>query len=86
MATDYHHGVRVVEISDGTRTIRTVSTAVIGMVCTASDADAAAFPLNTPVLITNINTAIGKAEGCFAALIGGKGVSVYRGDAPTCIF
>lgn len=61
MATDYHHGVRVVEISDGTRTIRTVSTAVIGMVCTASDADAAAFPLNTPVLITNINTAIGKA-------------------------
>lgn len=61
MATDYHHGVRVIEISDGTRTIRTVSTAVIGMVCTASDADAAAFPLNTPVLITNINTAIGKA-------------------------
>ena len=61
MATDYHHGVRVVEINDGPRTIRTVSTAVIGMVCTASDADAAAFPLNTPVLITNINSAIGKA-------------------------
>ena len=61
MATDYHHGVRVVEISNGTRTIRTVSTAVIGMVCTASDADATAFPLNTPVLVTDINMAIGKA-------------------------
>lgn len=61
MATDYHHGVRVVEVNDGTRTIRTVSTAVIGIVCTASDADAAAFPLNEPVLVTNVNTAIGKA-------------------------
>ncbi|WP_230675416.1 hypothetical protein, partial [Yersinia pseudotuberculosis] len=24
-ATDYHHGVRVIEISEGTRPIRTVS-------------------------------------------------------------
>jgi hypothetical protein len=37
---DYHHGVRVVEINDGTRVISTVSTAIIGMVCTAEDADA----------------------------------------------
>lgn len=61
MATDYHHGVRVIEINEGTRTIRTVSTAVIGIVCTADDADETAYPLNTPVLITNVNTAIGKA-------------------------
>ena len=61
MATDYHHGVRVVEVNDGTRTIRTVSTAVIGLVCTAEDADAATFPLNEPVLVTNVNTASGKA-------------------------
>lgn len=61
MATDYHHGVRVVEVNDGTRTIRTVSTAVIGLVCTAEDADAETFPLNEPVLVTNVNTAIGKA-------------------------
>lgn len=58
---EYHHGVRVVEVNDGTRTIRTVSTSVIGMVCTSSDADADAFPLNKPVLITNVMQSIGKA-------------------------
>ena len=61
MATDYHHGVRVLEINEGTRPIRTVATAVVGMVCTASDADAATFPLNTPVLLTDVLTASGKA-------------------------
>ncbi len=61
MPVDYHHGVRVIEASDGIRPIRTVSTAVIGIVATASDADAAAFPLDTPVLVTSINAAIGKA-------------------------
>lgn len=69
MPTDYHHGVRVIEINEGVRPIRTVSTAVIGMVCTASDADAVTFPLNTPVLITNVQSAIGKAgvQGTLAA-------------------
>ncbi|MDL4863277.1 phage tail protein, partial [Halomonas elongata] len=38
MAQDYHHGIRVVEINDGTRPIRTVSTAVIGLVATAPNA------------------------------------------------
>lgn len=66
---DYLHGVRVLEINEGVRPIRTVSTAVIGMVCTGSDADAAAFPLDTPVLITNVQTAVGKAgtKGTLAA-------------------
>lgn len=62
MALDqYFHGVRVAEVNDGTRTIRTISTAVIGIVATASDADAATFPLNQPALVTNVATAIGKA-------------------------
>lgn len=61
MATDYHHGVRVQEINEGSRTITTVSTAIVGMVCTADDADAATFPLNTPVLLTDVLTASGKA-------------------------
>lgn len=61
MADEYHHGVRVVEINEGTRPIRTVSTAIVGMVCTADDADPAAFPLNTPVLLTSVQSAIAKA-------------------------
>ena len=56
----YHHGVRVVETDDGTRPIRTVSTAVVGFVATAEDADPITFPLNTPVLATNIAAAAGK--------------------------
>ncbi|MGQ6643055.1 phage tail sheath protein [Serratia sp. IR-2025] len=61
MAQDYHHGVRVQEINEGTRTITTTSTAIVGMVCTGDDADAKAFPLNTPVLITDVLAASGKA-------------------------
>jgi len=58
---DYHHGVRVLELSEGSRPIKTIATAVIGLVATAADADAATFPLNTPVLLTNVQAAIGKA-------------------------
>ena len=67
--SDYHHGVQVLEINDGTRVISTVSTAIVGMVCTASDADAETFPLNKPVLITNVQSAIAKAgkKGTLAA-------------------
>lgn len=67
--SDYHHGVQVLEINDGTRVISTVSTAIVGMVCTASDADAEIFPLNKPVLITNVQSAIAKAgkKGTLAA-------------------
>jgi len=61
MADDYHHGVRVEEINEGTRTITTVSTAIVGLVCTGDDADAATFPLNRPVLLTDVLTASGKA-------------------------
>lgn len=66
---DYHHGTRVQEINQGTRSISTVSTAIVGMVCTGSDADATAFPLNTPVLLTNVQGAVGKAgtKGTLAA-------------------
>ncbi|EOC1289667.1 phage tail sheath protein [Cronobacter muytjensii] len=69
--SDYHHGVQVVEVNDGTRVISTVSTAIIGMVCTASDADAATFPLNVPVLITNVQSAIANAgkKGTLAAAL-----------------
>ncbi|CAK8739094.1 Putative prophage major tail sheath protein [Sodalis praecaptivus] len=61
MPQDYHHGVRVQEINVGTRSITTISTAIVGMVCTADDADAKTFPLNTPVLLTDVLDASGKA-------------------------
>jgi phage tail sheath protein FI len=55
---DYHmaveqflHGVEVLDIDTGPRPIRTASSSVIGIIGTAPDADADAFPLNTPVLI-----------------------------------
>jgi phage tail sheath protein FI len=61
MATDYHHGARVLEINEGSRPIRTISTAVVGLIATAEDADPAVFPLNKPVLLTDIVSAAGKA-------------------------
>ncbi len=40
MAQDYHHGVRVVEVTKAPYPITTVSTAIVGMGCTGDDADA----------------------------------------------
>ncbi|MGF7190653.1 phage tail sheath protein FI [Robbsia andropogonis] len=61
MPQDYHHGVRVQEITAGPRPIRTVSTSIIGVVCTAPDADATTFPLDTPVLVTDVVAALTKS-------------------------
>lgn len=55
------HGITVTEITEGARTLTAVSTAIIGLVATAADADAAVFPLDRPALITNVETAIGAA-------------------------
>lgn len=57
----YYHGIKVTEISTGARAIPALATAVIGLVATATDADAATFPLDTPVLITDVMSAIGDA-------------------------
>lgn len=54
----FHHGVEVIEVNDGARPIQTVSTAVVGIVATADDADAAVFPLNRPVMIAGNRTAM----------------------------
>lgn len=61
MPTEYHHGARVDEANGSPLSITTVSTAVIGLVATAEDADATVFPLDTPVLITDAKGAIAKA-------------------------
>lgn len=53
MAEQFLHGVELLEIDAGPQPIQTVSSSVIGIVGTAPSADAAAFPLNTPVMVTN---------------------------------
>jgi phage tail sheath protein FI len=57
------HGITVTEISEGTRSLATVATAVIGLVATGPHADADVFPLDRPVLITDLAGAIGVAGG-----------------------
>ena len=52
MSETFLHGVEVLEIDAGARPIQTVRSAVIGIVGTAPRADATAFPLNTPVMVT----------------------------------
>lgn len=59
--SSYHHGVQTQELNDGTRPITVVNTSIIGVVVTASDADPLVFPLNTPVLITNPQSALTSA-------------------------
>lgn len=59
----YYHGIKVAEINEGARAIASVATSVIGLVAIADDADVTTFPLDTPVLITDVTSAIGKAGG-----------------------
>ncbi|WP_316347610.1 phage tail sheath subtilisin-like domain-containing protein [Desulfuromonas acetoxidans] len=62
MAETFLHGVEVLEIDDGIRPITTVRSSVIGLIGTAPDADATAFPLNTPVLIAGNRTEAAKLD------------------------
>ena len=57
----FKHGITLTEVSAGARTLTAVSTAIIGLVAIASDADADVFPLDRPALITDIETAISAA-------------------------
>lgn len=62
------HGLTITETATGVRTIARSSMAVIGLIATATAAAGqpttdlnAAFPLNTPVLVTSVDAAAGKA-------------------------
>jgi hypothetical protein len=57
----FRHGIFVSEPATGARPILPASLAVIGLVATAPDADAAYFPLNGPALVTNPRAALAKA-------------------------
>lgn len=51
MTTDFLHGIETIEMGDGIRSIRTTKSSVIGLIGTAPAAVAAAWPLNTPILV-----------------------------------
>ncbi len=51
MTEQFLHGVNVIEVTSGARTVRTAKSSVIGVIGTAPDADEQKFPLNSPVLI-----------------------------------
>ncbi|WP_419247461.1 phage tail sheath subtilisin-like domain-containing protein [Wolbachia endosymbiont of Rhagoletis indifferens] len=51
MTEQFLHGVNVIEITSGARTVRTAKSSVIGVIGTAPEADEQKFPLNKPVLI-----------------------------------
>ena len=56
-----HHGITANEYTEGVRSISDISTAIIGMVCTAEDADAQVFPHNTPIFATSAYDLLAKA-------------------------
>lgn len=94
MAETFLHGVEVLEIDAGPRPIQTVRSSVIGLIGTAPLADAAAFPLNTPVMIAGnrreaakLKIGIGENEGTLPGAVdsifdqAGAVIVVVRVDA-----
>lgn len=80
MADTFLHGVEVVDISDGSRTITVASSSIIGIVGTAPRADAATFPINTAVLIPGSSAKAAKLD------MGGTGNAGTLPDALDSIF
>lgn len=70
MTDSFLHGVEVVNIDDGARTVTIPATSVIGIVGTAPRADAATFPLNTPVLVANSRSMAAKLLSAVAGADG----------------
>jgi phage tail sheath protein FI len=51
MAEQFLHGIETIEVDDGIRPVRTLKSAVIGLIGTAPDADVSKYPYNEPILI-----------------------------------
>lgn len=65
------HGVELIEIDAGPRPIKTVNSAVIGLIGTAPNASDLDFPLNTPVLLTGSRLQAAKLRGPTGDAAGG---------------
>lgn len=60
MTEQFLHGVNVIEITSGPKTVRTSKSSVIGVIGTAPEANNEVFPLNKPVLIAGKAAKLGK--------------------------
>lgn len=58
-SVSFHHGTRVFQSAETPVLVRLAQTAVIGLIGTAPDADAAKFPLNKPIQILRPQDAVG---------------------------
>ncbi|MFD1949907.1 hypothetical protein ACFSGX_03875 [Sphingomonas arantia] len=80
----YQHGITVTELSEGARALVTVATAVVGLIATGPAADATVFPLDTPVLVTDLDAAIGKAGVTGTLLNALRAIADGRRDRARC--
>lgn len=55
------HGIKTNVLTTGTRAIAALSSGIIGLIATADDADAQTFPLDTPVLVSNLRAVLDEA-------------------------
>jgi phage tail sheath protein FI len=72
MPTTIFHGIATTLLQAGTSDIQIPSNAIIGLVATAPDATVGAFPLDTPVLVTDVRAALAHAgtTGTLATALG----------------
>ena len=82
--TNYLHGIEIIEVDVGGRTITIPSTSIIGIVGTAPACNEANFPLNTPVVISNIQD-IKKLELGDFGTIPQALYSIYNQTSTICI-
>lgn len=61
-SVSFHHGARVFQSAETPVLVRLAKTAVIGLIGTAADADAAKFPLNKPIQILRPQDAEGLGD------------------------
>lgn len=61
MSETRFHGARTKEETDLITAINDIDSSVIGLVVVADDADEDEFPLNTPILLTRVQSVLGKA-------------------------
>lgn len=88
MAETFLHGVQVVYVDNGSRPIATPASSVIGIVGTAPLADAAKFPLNTPVALTSLSESAGLVASTGGGAVGtlpARIAEIYKQAKPVVV-